>query len=776
MTTTVEPFFESLTARELEVLRLMGQGCSNRDIAEKLVLSLSTVRWYLRQIYDKLDVHGRTEAVIHANQLGLLSETAQHASSRRSTPKTNLPLPPNPLLGRDIEVTELKDHLQQTRLVTLTGAAGVGKTRLAIEVAAQVSDKYPDGVFFVDLAPLTQPDLVPDIIAKVLGIPETEKETALEGLQQFLQNRHVLLVLDNFEHLVSSASILGVLLSSTFHVQLLATSREALRIYGEYEYAVQPLALPETGSPNTANVLGDYSATALFMQRAKSSKRDFEVDDETAPIIAEICRTLDGLPLAIELAAARVKLFSPQMLLDRLQSRLKTLTAGVRDAPQRHQTLRDALDWSYDLLTGDEKKLFWRLSVFVGGRSLDAVESICGIGLDMDVLDGLDSLLNKNLLKVVNESATQNPRFIMLETIQEYAHEKLDQSDESPALYSRHAEWFVSLAERAQSELRGQNQKFWFDTLTVEEGNFRAILNRAHHHLIDPVLGLRLAVSLSYFWGMRSPREGDAWLNQMLDITQGADPTLRAKALCGAGGNAYHRGDFDRTALLCDQALELSRQIGDKQVSAQALHLLAHVAQHRGDHSQGRALLSESLALSREIGDLLGSSKALNCLGDSCRFGQEYEQGRALMEEALSIIRELQDLHALANILTNLGMLLQRLEAYDQAKMYLQEAVDLGIQLHSEFILAYSIIGLAGLSVARGHPQEAALLIGVGEGMHSRIGTSLTPTERIDYELYVAAAHDQLDAITFTELQKNGQAMSFEEAINYIKYKIMDFE
>jgi tetratricopeptide (TPR) repeat protein len=325
-----------------------------------------------------------------------------------------------------------------------------------------------------------------------------------------------------------------------------------------------------------------------------------------------------------------------------------------------------------------------------------------------------------------------------------------------------------------EPELRGKNQKFWLDSLAVEEANFRAILIRCRHKIIDSELGLRLVGSLQHFWQIKgSLKEGDTWLNEMLRQTPAADPILRAKALCGAGDFAYHRGDFERVTSFCNQALEISQQIGDKQIAVQAVHFLAHVAQHAGNYAEGEELLAQSLALSREIGDLPWTAQALNCLGDACRLEGDYEKGRSLMEEALIIYRELQHPRSISVTLNNLGMLLQRLGEYDHATAYLHEALNLALEINNESAVSFSLIGLAGLAVTMGHADQAALLVGMAEAMHKRSGTSPAPTDRIDQNAYIAAIRERLDPANFTALWESGQAMSFEEAKGYVKEEIL---
>jgi predicted ATPase/DNA-binding CsgD family transcriptional regulator len=769
---------EGLNKRAVEILRLLAEGMTNREIAERLVLAISTVKWYNRQIYSILDVSSRTQAIARAHELRLLDEddnTLPAFGRMHHSPKHNLPVEATRFIGRKHEMGAIKLLLGTARVLTLVGPPGTGKTRLALQLARDVVDDYREGVFFVSLASINDPALVTNAIANTVGVNEAHDQPLIETLKRFLCQSHMLLILDNFEHLLPAAAQVADLLAAVPYLKVLTTSREPLHLYGEQEYAVPPLELPDPASLDL-QALADCESTALFVQQARAVRPDFELTAENAVDVARICVRLEGLPLAIELAAARIKLLTPHMLLERLSNMLSTLTGGAQNLPIRQQTLLNTIDWSYNLLNDDEQRLLTHLAVFQGGGSLEAFEAVCGHDLSIELFDGLTALVAKSLIRL-SESVRGEPRFTMLETIHEYAYKKLDQSSESSVLFDKHAEWFVGLAEGAEAELRGQNQSFWLDMLTVEEANFRAVLNRCHNNLIKPEFGLRLAGSLQHFWKLKgSLQEGDRWLNEMLAHAQEADPRLRAKALCGAGDFAYHRGNFDRVAFFCNQALEISRQVGDKEIAAQAIHFLAHVAQHAGNYVEGEALLSESLALSHEIGDLPRAAQALNCLGDACRFQGDYEKGRALMEEALTIYRELQHPRGISIALNNLGMMLQRLGEHDQATTYLHEALNLALQINNESTVSHSIIGLAGLSIARGHPDQAAILVGIAEAIHRRTGTSLAPTDRIDQAAYLSAISEQLDTTTFNELKENGQAMSFEEAISYIKANIVDFD
>ncbi len=409
---------ESITKRELEVLQLIGKGLSNQDVADELVISLGTARWYSKQIYGKLNVHSRAEAIVRAGELGLLDGPQEVPAKKKVSIVTKHNLPPQPtlLIGRDTEIEELKTLLLTSRLVTLTGPGGVGKTRLSIQVAANLLNKFPDGVIFVDLAAISDSEMVATTIGTILGIKSKSGNASLVGLKRFLHDKRMLLVLDNFEQVIAAAPVIGKLVAGAPKSSLMVTSREALKVYGEHEYMLQPLRIPKMGSKLSLEELAQYAAITLFLQRARAVKRDFELNERNAPVVADICTRLDGLPLAIELAAARIRIFTPQALLDRLENRFKMLVSSMHGIPNRQRTLLSAIDWSYDLLSDAEKILFARLSVFTSGCSLEAIEAICSPELDHDVLDDLDSLLNKSLLRQ-EETALGEPRFVMLDIV-----------------------------------------------------------------------------------------------------------------------------------------------------------------------------------------------------------------------------------------------------------------------------------------------------------------------------------------------------------------------
>jgi predicted ATPase/class 3 adenylate cyclase len=546
----------------------------------------------------------------------------------------NLPAQPTPLLGRERELEALGTLLrrEEVRLVTLTGPGGTGKTRLGFQVAAELLDDFPDGVFFVDLAPITDPGLVTSTIAQTLGVREAGSQPLLNNLKACLREKQLLLLLDNFEQVLAAAPLVADLLAAAPRLKVLVTSRALLRLRGEKSFPVPPLTAPpavdgqwlrvdgpaksKTGilsGPSTmhhrlaqrAPAISQYPAVELFIQRARDAQPDFAVTNENAPAVAEICHRLDGLPLAIELAAARIRLFPPRAMLPRLGSRLKLLIAGARDLPARQQTLRSAIAWSYDLLEPAEQKLFRRLAVFVGGCSLEAAEAVGSAGgdLEIDVVDGAEALVSQHLLQQ-REGADGEPRFGMLETIREYGLEQLEASGEAEAIRRQHRDWYLALAEHAERGLYGENQTGWFDRLEREHDNLRAALawTRAQGQSEE---GLRLGRALKEFWYVRGYlAEGREQLAKLLALP-GAEvrTAARAKALHGAGGLANRQLELGPARALLEENLALFRDLGDQGNIARALRILGEVACGRGDYEEARAFIEESLAILRELGD-----------------------------------------------------------------------------------------------------------------------------------------------------------------------------
>jgi predicted ATPase len=693
------------------------------------------------------------------------------------------------------------------RLLTLTGPGGTGKTRLALQAAADLLDEFEDGVFFVALATLTNPTLVASTVAQVLGVRESGDQPLIEGVKDYLKDKLLLLVLDNFEQVLEAAPLAGELLSAP-RLKVLATSRIPLAVYGEHEYAVPPLSVPDPKRLPGLEVLSQYEAVRLFIERARAAKADFAVTSENAPAVAEICARLDGLPLAIELAAARVKLLPPGAMLGRLGRRLKLLTGGARDLPERQRTLRGAIEWSHTLLDEGEKTLFARMAVFSGGRTLEAVEAVCDAAGDLpiDAFESVSSLLDKSLLRQ-EEGPEGEPRFVMLETIHEYARERLEESGEAEEIGRAHAEYFLALAEEAEPELTGPEQAGWLERLEAEHDNLRAALSRSLEGE-DLELRLRLASALSYFWYVRGYwSEGRGWLEEALAGNAETPSTARAKALTGLAKLAVEQGDYERAETSAEEALSLYRGLGDEKGVADSLNELGWVSMYRGDLERAEALLEESLAAARESDDAWSSARALNALSilvsdrgdferaealweESLALGRklgdrqrvravllnmgyakavrgDFERAEALFEECLAISRDSKDPNSTAQALLCLGIVATRRGDHGRAKTLLEESLVLSRKLGSIATVAETLETLAEMAGALGDAPREARLWSAADTLREVTGSPWMSFERRLHEPYLETARSRMDEANWTKARGEGRAMTLEDAIAY---------
>ena len=593
---------------------------------------------------------------------GFVLEAAAKAGAN---PNSNLPALLTPLVGREQEAAAVCGFLQraEVRLVTLTGAGGIGKTRLSLEVATRLLDAFADGVCFVQLAPLSDHKLVLPTIAQTLGIKETGAASILDLLKTTLRERHLLLLLDNFEQVLAAAAQLVDVLAGCPHVKVLVTSRALLHVHGEHEFQVPPLALPTLTQQGAPETLAQYAAVALFLERARDIKPAFALTQTNADAIVRICRHLDGLPLAIELAAARMKLFPPEALLQRLAHRLTILTSGAQDAPPRQQTLRKTLAWSYDLLHAEEQRLFRRLSVFIDGCCMEAIEAVSRAvdGGTVQVVDEVASLMDNSLLQV-REQESGESRLLMLETIREYGLECLSTSGERATTQQAHAAYFLMLAEKAEPELVGPQQVAWFARLEQEYANLRAALEwlLEQGEPRPPVeMALRLGSALYWFWRAHGHiNEGRNFLERALEVSEGCTTLMRAKALMAAAGLAFAQSDYERTEILSQESLALSRNLGDQEGSARALYYLGFVAWERGQTEASRSLLADSVALARTTGSQERIAWALFLLALIESSQGKYTRARALLEESLALHRKRGDKRGIAHTLPQLAQVL----------------------------------------------------------------------------------------------------------------------
>lgn len=759
-----------LTERELAVLARFARQQSNAEIARDLTLSVGTVKWYAQQIYNKLGVSDRASAVARAQALGLLVETGAGASATPEAVPHNLPAQFTSFVGRQTELAQIQQLLLQTRLLTLTGPGGVGKTRLALQSAAELLPAFPDGVFWVGLFSLSQPELIINAIAGALGVRDSGEEALLAIVQRFLAQRRLLLVLDNYEHLLSGVALIPALLTAASNLRILVTSREALHVIGEQEYAIEPLTIATGDQLVSAKSIALHPATALFTQRATAAKPNFTVTDENAPIIAEICRRLDGLPLALELAAARSKLFAPQALLARLDDRLTILAHPLLDASGRQQTLRTTIDWSYDLLTDYEKLLFNRLSVFAGGWTLTAIDALCADLPPEQVLNGLSSLTDKSLIR--QESGVDGePRFGMLHILREYAQEQLARSSEAEAIAQRHATYFLTLAETAVPELHLARQEQWLVRLEEEHDNLRQALAwfLAHERNDE---ALRVVAALGWFWVKQDHHsEGFRWVARTLAQGRSAAPALRAKAILFAGGRLAHfvgeqRRNF-REPLA--EALAWARATQDRYCEAWALGYLALHHEITGDaHEQAIALFQAALQIFRQEQPAdYGTAWVLNALGVVYTIQRLFPESIAYLEESLAIFRQRENSWGIRLALMNLGLVAYHQAHYEQARRRFLELLPLRSQVKHRHDLANWLCCLGLVCAGSGQTQQALVIFsGVDKLLRVNALTLSYPINHL-YEQCLAELRTASDPQQFAAAWAEGQALGAEALVAY---------
>lgn len=611
----------------------------------------------------------------------------------------NLPRQLTSFIGRDREMAEVKRLLSTTYLLTLTGTGGAGKTRLALQVAADVLEGYLDGVWLVELAALTDPGLVPQTAAAALGVREVPGRPIMDTLLEYLQPKKLLLVVDNCEHLVAACAHLAeIILRTCPGVRILATSQEALGIAGELTWLVPSLSLPDLRNPPPVEHLAQFEAVRLFIERAAAAKPTFTLTPANAVPVTAVVQRLDGIPLAIELAAARVPALSVEQIATRLDDRFRLLTRGSRTTLPRHQTLRAALDWSYQLLTDREQLMLRRLSVFSGGWTLEAAEAVCGDANaeTFDVLDLLTQLVFKSL--VVTDEQNGVVRYRLLETVRQYAVERLKDSSEADAARGKHHDWFLAQGERAEPELTGPHQGAWLDRLETEHDNLRAALEWCLKTGRSEA-ATRWAKALGRFWIVRRYiQEGRQRLAGILGLVGPSPTAQRAEALLWAGHLAWRQNDHAAARALLSDSLAIYRRLDDKLGMGRALNILGLVAREQGDYAAARALHEEDLALRRALGDKSGISHALNNLGLVAREQGDYAAARALHEESLGLRREIGDRFSIGQALNNLGLVATAQGEYVLARSFYEESLAIKRELGDRLGIAYGLHNLGDVA------------------------------------------------------------------------------
>ena len=783
---------------------------------------------------------GRSVTITHTvrhEQRDAVDEQASPIARSATTHQrsANLPIPSTPLIGREQDVALVCERLLRpdVRLLTLIGSPGVGKTRLGLEAATRLNDTFTDGVFFVGLAPVRDPHLVVSTIAQVLDATEEGDLSFSERLKNALRDRHCLLVLDNFEHVLEARALIAELLAAAPRLRILVTSRATLHLSAEHAFDVPPLVLPDLAHLPPLDILAQYSAVALFIARAKAVSPTFALTSANALAVAALCAHLDGLPLAIELAAARSKLLSPQALLTRLVHRFRLLTGGAHDLPSRHQTLKNALDWSYELLGIDQQRVFAWLAVFIGGWRLEAAEYVAGaLGRDgsgalfppqssqlassrTSLLDAQATLLDQSLL-LREITADGEQRLMMLETIREYALERLTERDEGAAARQQHARYFLELAEAAEPELIGPDQSAWFARLEEEHDNLRAALHWAHQAGAI-AWGLRLASALWRFWYEHGHlAEGRHWLEQALATSatpevEGDGAAYRAKALNGLGVIAWRQGDTQQAMALLEASLGLREQLGDTRGIAQTLSNLGILVAGRGEYERASALHAQSLvlnralsndwgvaasllnlgnlaieqgayeravalheeglALNRQINDAVGIALSMNNLGVALMMQGDYERAAPLYEESLSLHRGLGDKLGIAYALTNLGNVACKQGDRRWATVLFAESLALSQAMGNKLCIAESLAGLATVACMQAPrsvgARRAAKLCGVVAALRVAINAPLAPADQVEFDATLSVARQELGKERCASAWAEGQAMAMDQAIAY---------
>jgi len=748
-------FSESLSRREIEILSYIARGSSDREIAQALFLSLNTIKWHNRQIYSKLGVANRRQAVEFALREGLLKEQQQLTDHPPTVVhKNKIPVQITSLVGREQEVEEVSQLLSSTRLLTLTGPGGVGKTRLALQVSETIAKagSFVDGIYFVELAPLNDPSLVANAIIDILEITNVREEEPIESILRFLHNKHILLILDNYEHLLEAASLPSELLKAATHLKIMTTSRESLQVSGEQVYDVPPLELS--------------SAIELFKQRAQTIEREFEISSANRESVKQILTRLDGLPLAIELAAARIILLSPQALLLQLKKRLDVLKGTLRDVPERQQTVRATLDWSYELLDQSERILFNRLGVFAGGCSLEAAVAVCSDGLSIDLFDGLEALLNKSLISKKDDREGE-PHFMMLETLHEYALEKLEASGEAEQIRAVHAEYFATFAEQAEPALKLNSGSIliWSNRIDQAFDNLRAAF---HWSMSNDVLpGLRLFSALDgLWWYTHYVLEGSRWMELASKRIGQAPKLIQARILTAFGMVALSKGDWELARVKTLDALSILRQEHDKSRLAHALARLGYIDVNRGRFESAEIYLTESLQLYRQLNEIAGIAFILNGFGELMRIQKRYFEAKTYYEESISI-RNTQEGEKGSTALYNLGNIERYLGNDELAyKLYVQ-ALEFTVRVNYTHLACAALMGMAGIMAVRGNPRSAARLMGSIEATLEINGHHIQPTDQDDYDRSINDARTRLDEETFKTIWAEGRTMSLDEAVEF---------
>lgn len=689
------------------------------------------------------------------------------ASVRSATlsgaPGANLPTQRTSVVGRDQETEHVCRELRcpTVRLLTLIGVGGVGKTTLAKAVASRLLRDFRDGIFFVDLTTVRQPELVTSAIAQVLGMEQAECD--LTALKETLRDRDILLVLDNFEQVLPAGSLVAELLAEAPRLKALITSRALLQLHNERQYMVPPLAVPESAVELSPDELGRYGAVRLFVERARAVQTNFDITNENAAAVARMCASLNGLPLAIELAAARVKLLSPQAMLSRLDRRLKLLTGGSRDLPPRQQTMGATIAWSYDLLNNTEQRIFRHLAVFVGGFTVEAAEKVLAEG---DALDGITSLVNQSLL-AIRESEDGESRLYMLEVVREYAVDRLETCGEAERIRNAHAAYFLTLAEQAEPQLHGPQPAEWLSRLDAEYDNLRAALRWSLAN--DRVTAARIAGALRSFWVFRGYlTEGLGILKELLGATPDVGWAVLGKLLNAAGNISKFQGDYQTAHTMYEDGLREAQQAQDLTQVSLFYRGLGGLALEENNRPAALRFIEQALATAREANDRFGIARSLSMLGDLARSDGDDKAARPWLEEALRVCRQVGDKYATSVIVVNLAAAEYGIGDFAAAEVHFAEGLQMALEsgvAGNRIAITYALDGFAALATRRDEPETAAKLAAAAEGLRESMNHTIEAPERRFREAYMARLRGLLTEADFSNHYELGRGLGLQETV-----------
>jgi predicted ATPase/DNA-binding CsgD family transcriptional regulator len=760
-----EVLLEELTWREQEVLELLTEHLTNREIASRLYLAESTIKEYVGNILGKLHVDNRRQAVKAALSFGLIDPNKKLEFKSLNS----LPIPLTSFVGRVSALIKIKEWIQDSssRLLSLTGAPGTGKTRLAIQAVSGLINEFKDGVIYVPLDHINNPECVPAEIAKILRIQDIKGQSVIDRLKSIFKNKQVLLILDNFEQVIQAAPLLVELLENAPGVKILVTSREVLRVSGEQEFHVSPLELPDEEVDESFTSLMENESILLFLQRCQAVQPDVCLSDANAITFKQIVKKLDGLPLAIELAAPQIRLFSPQALLKRLDKSFEILMSGMRDMPPRHQTLKATIDWSFDLLEPEEQSLFIRLAVFRNSWTVEAVESICCPDLHISAVNGLELLLNKNLIKL-REDPGEERRFTFLRSIHDYAQEKLEQSGFAIDYRDKHSKYYTSLVQAAEPYTRaGAKQLWWLQRLEKEYNNLQAALEWTLEGGGDPLDGLIIVGSLGYFWFRKGHYyDVQKWVPKAFEKSGRESIAVRAALHRTKALMNIHATEPLLKIENMNEALSLYEQLDDRYEMGWVLtNLSMYYAEQQKKFDKAFTMCERGLSLLEEVGDLPGVAQAFNILGELKRLHGDLEPAEKAYKKSLNLSIEIGDKLREAIQYINLGFIYFRQGKNKLARQMFSQSATLALAIEHKPCISCALHAMAGPLGLQGNPTLAARLFGAADLLNEELGITIQPSDIQELINIKNLIREKLGEETFTKTVEEGKLLNFREAV-----------